>query len=925
MSNRRNLLIALGASTLAVMILIGFVIWSSYREAIQGAQITTQNYAAMIEARLDATLHRTDALLENLARTMPLAALNEPAVDRYANEINSQLDSRRFNFLELANLRIFSADGVNLYSADSSRLPSVNIANRSYFRQLRDNPRRGVLFSEVVIGYIRNKPTMLAARALQDGNGTFRGVVVATIDFDYFQKLFQAVQMGPHGYLGIHRTDDFTVVLRQPQRSGPLNTPLPVGHPARERVERGDKTATEMRIFSSDGIHRISSFQVLGHYPFFVTVAVANQDVLSGWTTRSLAVGLSGLLLLIIFAALLYRLLEAERRQISFAAIVENSNDAIIGRDLERTLTSWNPAAERMFGWTAAEAIGQKSRILLPPDIADNMTAHRLQLNADRPVVNQDTVRFTKDGRRIPVSIAQSPIKDASGTLIGFSVIYRDITERKHGEAGQARLAAIVEGSNDAIISRTLSGAIDSWNAGAERLFGWTEAEALGTGIVLSPPERKDEVAQNILGISQGLWLVVDDTERVAKDGRRIPVSLAQSPIKDANGNVVGASTIYRDITELKRTQAMLQSAKVAADQANHAKSRFLAAASHDLRQPLAAATLYLDMLTRAPAADNRQLLVRVKECVDSLSDLLNNLFEISRLDAGVISVQPTDFAISSLYSALDNIYSPEAARKSIQLRFRQSDIWVRTDNHLLKRLLGNLVSNAIHFTSKGGVLVACRRHANKLWLEVWDTGIGMADDKSNFIFEEFTQLGDPARNDGSGLGLAIVAKTAALLGLRIRWHSRHGRGSMFAVELPSEAKSTPPADAAAAQAKRHFRIGLVEDNRLILDALNFALSSKGHEVVASANGNGLLEMLAGTAPDIILSDYRLAGGENGYDVIVRLRRIFGKPLPAIIFTGDTDKDLAQSLSAKGIKVLYKPVQIDALELAMWQLPNAHE
>jgi CheY-like chemotaxis protein/anti-sigma regulatory factor (Ser/Thr protein kinase) len=278
-----------------------------------------------------------------------------------------------------------------------------------------------------------------------------------------------------------------------------------------------------------------------------------------------------------------------------------------------------------------------------------------------------------------------------------------------------------------------------------------------------------------------------------------------------------------------------------------------------------------------------------------------------------VVTPRLSDFSVDELLSTLVSVHSAEAGLKGLRLRSRSTGAVARTDQTVLRRILGNLVDNAIRYTDKGGILLAFRRHQGKQWVEVWDTGIGIAEDKTELIFEEFRQLGDNSRNRGSGLGLAIVAKTASLLGLQVRLRSRPGHGSRFAVELPPGRALVPPGAAPARLAARSLRIGLVEDNADVVRALILALEDAGHEVLAATTGRELLEHLGDRGPDIVISDYRLAATETGFDVIETARKVFGDELPALLVTGDTDRALIRSMADRGIAVHYKPMQIQAL------------
>jgi hypothetical protein len=270
------------------------------------------------------------------------------------------------------------------------------------------------------------------------------------------------------------------------------------------------------------------------------------------------------------------------------------------------------------------------------------------------------------------------------------------------------------------------------------------------------------------------------------KDGSYRSLESSASPMFDTDGKLVGFQGMDRDVTERLAAAAELKAAKCAADKANRAKSHFLAAASHDLRQPLSALSLYIGVLKAKIDPEHDALVGNIKDCVGTLSILLNDLLDVSKLEAGVVTPNIADVSLETLLTPLVSIHSVKAAQKGLLLRWRQSNTAVHTDGQLLHRILGNLIANAVRYTEQGGVLIACRRHNNKHWLEIWDTGIGIPEDKTELIFEEYQQLGNPdGLKKGSGLGLAIVAKAAKLLNLEIRLKSREGRGTLFAVELP--------------------------------------------------------------------------------------------------------------------------------------------
>lgn len=375
-----------------------------------------------------------------------------------------------------------------------------------------------------------------------------------------------------------------------------------------------------------------------------------------------------------------------------------------------------------------------------------------------------------------------------------------------------------------------------------------------------------------------------------------------------------GVVITHTNITEQKKVELALTASTIEMESANQAKSRFLAAASHDLRQPLLALSLYVDVLESRVSQDNKRLVGSIQDCVVSLSGLLTDLRDVSKLAAGVVIPNISSFALNDVLTALASVHTAEADLKGLRLHFRESSAVVRTDPILLQRLIGNLIANAIEFTKSGGVLIACRRCQGKLWVEVWDTGIGIPEEQLGVIFDEFKQLGDGARTRGSGLGLSIVEKTAKLLKLQLRVSSRTDRGSMFAIELPRSRAPKAPGNRALRQVLRRLRIGVVDDNLKLRTALILALQESGHDVVGATNGRELIACLGQVAPDVVISDYRLSAGETGFDVIKATRDVFGQNLPAFLITGDTDPSLIRSMADRGIMVHYKPFQIDALK-----------
>ena len=397
-------------------------------------------------------------------------------------------------------------------------------------------------------------------------------------------------------------------------------------------------------------------------------------------------------------------------------------------------------------------------------------------------------------------------------------------------------------------------------------------------------------------------------------DGRTRHVLGNAVPLRPTDQSINGAVTAFIDITARKDAENLAEAARQQAEQSNIAKSRFLAAASHDLRQPLSALSIYLNLLKSEILPSGQKILANMSDCLGSLSELLNDLLDLSKLDAGVVIPNASTFSMSELFANLASLHEPEAQLKNLRYKCRASTLTAHTDSVLFKRIVDNLISNAIRYTHSGGVLVACRKRGGKHWVEVRDSGVGIHSEHIVEIFEEFRQLDGGARNRGSGLGLAIVAKTAQLLGLEISVRSSPGMGSVFAIEFPPGPELTPQNPAAATTETRRLCIALVEDNDLVRDALSLGLGTAGHFVIAAASGQAIGRELGQHVPDIVISDYRLADGETGYDVIDLLRQQVKRELPAILITGDTDPLLIRSMADRGIVVLHKPLDMETLE-----------
>jgi two-component system CheB/CheR fusion protein len=401
-------------------------------------------------------------------------------------------------------------------------------------------------------------------------------------------------------------------------------------------------------------------------------------------------------------------------------------------------------------------------------------------------------------------------------------------------------------------------------------------------------------------------------------------------PYRTDDNGVDGVVITFIDITARKRDASALEAAKQEAERANAAKSRFLAAASHDLRQPLQTLTLLQGLLAKAvEGRAAEKLVLRQNDTLGAMSGMLDTLLDINQIEAGAVKAEIVEFSVAGILSRLRDEYSYQAQAKGLAWHVVPCTLSIRSDPRLLEQILRNLVSNAIKYTRRGKVLLGCKRRRASLSIEVWDTGVGIPRDKLGAIFEEYNQLDNAARDRGKGLGLglSIVQRLAGLLGHKVNAHSRHGAGSAFTVEVALvEGQNTPQLPsidkASSIDARRTGAILVVEDDPNLLDLLQLFLRGEGHHVATAPDGATALDIVA-TSPastDLLLTDYNLPGDLNGLDLAARLRENREALLPAVILTGDVSADTVRKIAEQDCVPLNKPVKLDSLTRVLQNL-----
>ncbi|AOM79460.1 PAS domain-containing sensor histidine kinase [Pedobacter steynii] len=478
-----------------------------------------------------------------------------------------------------------------------------------------------------------------------------------------------------------------------------------------------------------------------------------------------------------------------EERTATLKAIIDGSDDAIISKNLQGIVTSWNPSAERIFGYSAAEMIGEPILKLIPADRVDEESDILNRMRAGERVNHFETKRLTKNGDLIDVSLTISPVKNATGQIIGISKIARNITFLKQAEEKSAILNAIIESTDDAIISKDLNSIITSWNISAERIFGYTAEEMIGQSILkLIPTDRHQEETMILSQLKKGERVDHFETKRMTKHGVLIDVSLTISPVKDKAGNIIGLSKIARDITDRKLDE-------------QH-KNDFVAIVSHELKTPLTSIRSYIQLaLTKVKKQQDgftEDVLTRANAQTQKMGMMINDFLNLSRLEEGKMSLNTSRFLLSDLVNEVIGEARLFAPSHVIACQ-RCPEATIQGDREKLGQVMNNLLSNAVKYSNPGTAInIYCDREKEKVKISFADQGMGISTEDQQHLFERFYRVADGhAKNvSGFGIGLYLVAEILKLHGSEIRVHSEPGKGSVFSFELPFEPVAFSAVDA---------------------------------------------------------------------------------------------------------------------------------
>lgn len=484
---------------------------------------------------------------------------------------------------------------------------------------------------------------------------------------------------------------------------------------------------------------------------------------------------------------------------------------------------------------------------------------------------------------------------------------------------------AALDAAPDAMIVVDSQGIVRYANRQLTALFGFDHDEIIGGAIERLIPRRywgqhqahRQCYVENMLARPMGPGLALFAQR---KDGSEFPVEISLSPIREGEHLLVAAA--IRDISDRKQVEAALIVAREMADRANQGKSRFLATASHDLRQPLQTLALLNGTLRRLVTdADAADAVEQQQLAIGSMSRLLNALLDISKLESGAVKPNPTDFAVAEIFHELRQEFSQLARDKGLSLQIEESGCNAHSDPSLVEQVLRNLLSNAIKYTRQGSVRVRALRSDQAIRIEVIDTGVGIPSEQIPYIYDEFYQVGVAANTtrNGYGLGLSIVLRIVHLLNVRLDVKSEVAKGSTFSLVLPSGGGPTTVNTSASisAPAAEHQRAGalvlLVEDDPAVQVATKMLLKVAGYRVLLASSQAEALQRAREQPIDLLITDYHLAAGETGTQVMAAVRGAIGKPLKAILMTGDTSSAIQELGADDLLRIVSKPILAEEL------------
>jgi two-component system sensor histidine kinase/response regulator len=896
-------------------LLVGTDIWRSLAaRQVQLKEMTsaTTNLARAMAQHANDTIKESDIALMGITELVEHDGTNPVSLER----LRQLFLSRLVELPQLNGLFVFDRTGQLIVSAQPGKLRSYNNADRDYFIFHRSHADRGARVGVPLLSRATGKWVVPVSRRIADADGNFAGVVVATIDIDFFLRFYSSLDIG-HGGAAALILDNGRMVVRRPfeSRFQGADVSATVLFHAHEQA----KTGTFLTKSSQDGVVRLNSFRSLQDYPLFVAAALSQQEILAGWRSDTLwhSAGVGALVIaLALFGWRLIRLIglrtaAEERLEASLdmtRAILDTAINPIITINGAGVVRSLNPAGEKTFGYASHELVGQNIRTLVPDNFVDaynNYIAQFAQQGRTGAGSGRELAGLRKDGSVFPAHVSTAPMVVAGEVC--FVCVITDLTEQ-HGQrtalaAARDQLLLAAQTAELGIWSWNLVDNALHWNA---RMFDIYEQPKtlLGHGLNFDHwrtrvhPEDIDATMKSLNAAIDGHGGELPLFRIVLPGGQ---IRYIQSRIRlerDANGTPAVMTGINRDITDQHQLELRLREAKEQADAASAAKSSFLANMSHEIRTPMNAVLgmLHLVQLSNLNLRQ-RDYVNKAQTAAKSLLSLLNDILDYSKIDAGKLQLDVHPFELEPLMQDLGVVLSGNQGDKNVEVLFDLDSALPNSligDSLRLQQVLINLAGNALKFTLTGQVIVSVELlqrvdAAVRVRIAVMDSGIGISSEQIGRIFEGFTQAetSTTRRFGGSGLGLVICKRLVALMGGDLRVESEVGVGSRFwfDITLGVDGANAP---AVAPVIDRPLRLLVADDNQMAAELLVRTVATLGWQADFVCGGIDAVRKISesvreGQPYDVVLMDWRMPDldGLNAARLIRGAKD--GLPLPVVV------------------------------------------
>ena len=930
-----------------------------YDQSIADAELRAVNTARVLQQHAERTIEVTDTYLQAIA-----SLVNQRGIGLKAEVLHQSLREQFGRSRGLRNIVVIDRDGRSTVEAVAFPARALDVSDRDYFRALRDHPEGALSVGRPIIGNLTHTLVLPIARRINNPDGSFAGIVQAVLDPDAFQGVYDSIDNGRGAVLNLWRSDG-TLLIRSPHNPGLVGRNFAATDNFRNHVVPRDRAAF-WAPSATDGVERVIAIGYLEGYPLYVGAALARSEVLADWRRSTILQGcVGGFLTLVLATALLMLAKEVERRRSADARIrwsearyrllAENTTDVIIMCDLDTTRRYVSPAARVVFGHEPEALIGTQPLDFVHPDDVPAYRQTLADLTTARVSEAVTTQRYRhRSGEWVWIEVSFKLTRDpGSGVATGYVASLRDITARKSAEIAaaesEARYREVRDTAHTAILGQIAEGVIVTDAAGritivneaARAIHGvahldvgpdtYSDTYHLFTEDGRAHPALDLPLARAVRGET-----VTDARWRVRRpDGVEVLAVGSARPLKARDGRQVGAVLTLRDDTAREAADHALrvlnatlaervaertheaEAARALAEAGSQAKSEFLAAMSQEIRTPLNGVIGYADLLCEEPnlSAVARQHAERIRGAGSALLTVVNDVLDISKIEAGRVEIAARPFALAALIDDTVSIVRGLAEAKGLGLGVVLDPglpAWLAGDADRLRQVLLNLLNNAVKFTGEGRIdlridATAVSATAARLTVGVSDTGIGVAADKRDRLFRRFSQVDGSISRDygGTGLGLAISKGIVERMGGTIGVASEPGRGSTFwfTLDLPiadaPERTAEPSPSTGGSVGKR---ILLAEDVPLNQELACMILERAGHAVDVVGDGAAAVAAVQARDYDLVLMDVQMPG-VDGPSATRQIRSLggAGARVPIVALTANVLPNQVAAFRAAGM------------------------